>query len=291
MFYQIVKTNKPRVDQIHQIRNLVDAVSAHDGYPIKVYWDVLYKRGGGYISDYFYYQDENLLAVLNLYRFKANMVEISAVTHPSVRRQGHYRYLFNEAMSELKRVNIPNISFICHQNSKSFIDYLAKKNVKFDHSEEQLLATDQFELPESLPISLRLAQKEDLEVMALIHQESFSGSIDNHRRYIASCFEERNYEMWLCMHNGQAIGKLHLYFNDFNEVLIHDLGMLKDFRRQGLGMLMLKDITRKLFERSYPKVFADIYTHDAGVVDYYKKCGFIKSNRYNFYHSLVSRWT
>lgn len=290
MFYQIVKTNKPNVEQIHQIRGLVEAAAQQDGYPIKVYWDVLYKRGGGYISDYFYYEDQTLLAVLNLYRFKANMVEVSGVTHPGIRRRGHYRYLFQEALQELKRVNIPNISLICHQNAKSFIDYIAKKQVKFDHSEEQLLATDQFELPEVIPISMRLAQREDIDVMAHIHQESFAGSLDNHKRYITNCFDERNYEMWLCMHNEQAIGKMHLYFNDFNEVLIHDLGILKEFRRQGLGMFMLKDMTRKLFERGHAKVFADIYTHDAGVVDYYKKCGFIKSNRYNFYHSTLSRW-
>lgn len=312
MTFKISKTNKPTMEEIHQQRELVDVAASRDDYTIKVYWDVLHKRGGTYLSDYYYYIDQQLVGVLNMYRFKSDLVEIAALVHPDFRRQGVYRMLFNEALHELKRVHIERMSFVCHDKAKEFIGYLNRRQVKFDHSEDQILATDKFTLSAEPLVQLRLARREDLDILAIIHQESFGGEIEAHRRYLMNCFDEAHYEIWLCFYHEQAVGKIHLYFNEFNEVLLHDLGIRTEFRRQNLGSAMLLNLVHQLQTEqsasapvgeygirseggltSAPslRILADIYTSDAGVVEFYRRCEFITINRYHFLHSNIVRWT
>jgi N-acetylglutamate synthase-like GNAT family acetyltransferase len=304
MTFKITKTNKPTLDEIRQQRELVDLAANRDDYTIKVYWDVLHKRGGTYLSDYYYYIDQQLVGVMNMYRFKSDLVEIVALVHPDFRRQGVYRMLFNEALQELKRIHIERLSFVCHDKAKEFISYLNRRQVKFDHSEDQILATERFTLPKEPVVQLRLAHREDLDMLAIIHHESFGGEIEAHRRYLMNCFDESHYEIWICYYHDQAVGKIHLYFNEFNEVLIHDLGIRTEFRRQNLGSAMLLNLVQQLQteqSRSAPKseshpgqslrILADIYTSDSGVVEFYRKCEFLTVNRYHFLHSNIVRWT
>jgi ribosomal protein S18 acetylase RimI-like enzyme len=290
MNFQIVKTNKPSIEQITEIRKLYELARAADDCAIKIYWDILHKRGGNYISDYFFYREQQLVTVLNLYRFKPDLVEITALTHPEFRKQGHFRILFQEALQELKRCNILTLAFMVNEKAKNSINFLSRRHAKFDHSEDQIMATPNFTLPENSRVELRLAQKEELDILAKIHFDSFNGDIQNHRQYISKCFTEENYEIWVCLLQGELIGKIHLYYNEFNEVLIHDLGIRKEFRRGGYGTEMLKCLLKILFTKPELIILADIYTKDAGVVEYYRKCEFQWLNRFNFYHSPLSKW-
>ncbi len=289
MRQQIIKTNQLSEQQFSDVYRLVETCTATDGYSIKMYWDIIQKRTGQYYSDYLFYLDEELVAYLALFRFKADAIEIITLVNPMQRRHGLAKKLFTEAFDELKRLQAQQLLIICNRQNQSLLEYLQLQPITFDHSEEQLKVSN-FDIKiENLPaVHLQRAGQQDINELMTIHADCFGGEPISHQAYIQNSLDDPRYKVWLCIHNQQPVGKVHIYVSPTNEVLIHDLGIKSESRLKHMGSAMLLCLLSELKKSGYQYVTADIYSNVPGLIHYYQNCGFSIINQYDFWRIALS---
>src|SRR6266568_4754721 len=112
---QLTKLSRLHKTDLRAIKNLVDFSEQHDGFRIKLYWNILQNRLTQELNDILYFVDGNLVGYLALFTFELDEAEISIVIHPKYRRQGIAKRLMAEALLELQQRRIPKMLWICPQ--------------------------------------------------------------------------------------------------------------------------------------------------------------------------------
>jgi ribosomal protein S18 acetylase RimI-like enzyme len=283
MIKQITKTTKLHKTEYTSVKKLVDIAAVQDKYKIKLYWNILQNRQTQEFNDFFYYVDGNLVGYLALFTFKLDEAEVSAVVHPKFRRQKIFKQLLEEAQLELKKRNISRCLFICHQSSKSLIEYFKNSNAHYVYSQVEMHTTKE-PIIKSLPeIQLRLATADDVALMAKLGSTSFDTPFLEVLQRFLENLRDKNRKAWLLIVNDEYIGKIHVRFEDSRTAFIHDLCILPDYRGKKYATAMILKTMDILRHEGYKHFTLDVECHNEGALKLYEQCGFEVVSAYDFW--------
>jgi ribosomal protein S18 acetylase RimI-like enzyme len=286
---QFTKLSRLHKTDLRSIRNLVDHCLQHDGFRIKLYWNILQDRQTQELNDLFYFVDGNLAGYLAIFTFEADEAEISVTVHPKYRGQGIYKKLVAEALLELKQRRISKCLCICPQGSFINKTYLASSQPHYIFSQIEMRTT---EIPvfEGLPdISLRLAEGGDLPLIAKIGATAFKASFNETLQRFTENMKEKNRKMWLLSTPAlENIGKIHVRYDDNNTAFIHDLCVLLEHRGKRYALAMILKTMQMLRQQSQKTFTLDVECDNEGALKLYDLCGFKSISAYDFWRVSLS---
>lgn len=125
---------------------------------------------------------------------------------------------------------------------------------------------------------IRKARFLDINEIYQIEKELFGESLG--LEFIANDVEQNNHAYYyVCELNAKVVGFISSWVND--NTMILNFGVLKEYRRQGIGDLLLK----KVFDVAQGDITLEVRISNTNAINFYKKRGFkevtIRKNYYS----------
>ena len=281
---QLTKLSRLHKTDFRAVKNLLDRCLQHDGFRVKLYWNILQNRLTQEFNDLFYFIDGNLAGYLALFTFEVDEAEISVMVHPKYRRRGIYKKLMAEAFLELQQRRISKCLCICPRGSVIDENYLRPFQPEYVFSQIEM-STTKVPVFQDLPeVQLRLAQSTDLSLVARIGAAGFASSFSEALQRFHENMQEKNRKIWiLSIPKHEAIGKIHVRYDENNTAFIHDLCILPEYRGKKYALAMILD-TMQMLHQEGKKIFSlDVECDNEGALKLYEKCGFKKVSAYDFW--------
>jgi ribosomal protein S18 acetylase RimI-like enzyme len=270
----LTKTTKLSKNELKEIKNLSIISHKIDGYKSKFYWNILEDRKLPEYDDFLLYVEGNLAAYVGVFAFKEEEVEITAIVHPKHRRQGHFKALLTEVLFELKRRSFQRALLICNREAQVAIQILKKLNTSLSHSEYEMISKIKPSF-ENLPdLELREYVQDDIVELAQMDAVCFNSSLEKMIFRFLNSINEKNRKVYVALHNGEKIGKVHLRFDEKNHAYIHDLCILPVHRRKRLATAMVIKIMDMLDQKKIKSIYLDVEGENTSAIKLYEQCGY-----------------
>ena len=255
-----------------------------DGYVVKNYWHILGERSRDPNAiDFLCFVDDQLVGVVNVFFFSES-IELVVFVDPAFRRQGIAKKLLRVTFSKLRQYVVPNYSYIVPMGCPALIEKCRNEGGQYDHEEVEMIAPAVMPALLAPEISLRQATLADIPQLAIIHEHSFNqpDREQMEKRFAVTMLESYR-KIWLAYHpDGKAIGKLHLR-DDFNRIVLHDVGILPEFRQKHYGRALMLTWLRQ-FASQYDKPIAvEVLGDNTAALRFYERCGFTLTQQYQFW--------
>lgn len=270
----LTKTTKLSKNELKEIRNL--AIISHnvDKFKTKFYWNILEDRKLPEYDDYLLYVEGNLAGYVGVFAFKEEEVELTAIIHPKYRKQGYFKSLLSEIFSDLIRRGFQKCLLICNREAEVANKIVKRLNTSFSHAEYEMVSKRKpaFEnLPE---LELREYVKDDIIDLAQMDAICFNSSLDKMIFRFINSMGEKNRKVYVALHNGEKIGKVHLRFDEKNHAYIHDLCILPPHRRKRLATAMVMKIMEILEQNRIKSIYLDVEGKNESAIKLYEQCGY-----------------
>lgn len=281
---QLTKLSKLHKNDLRIIKNLVDISAQHDGFRVRLYWNILQNRLTQEFNDLLYFMDGNLVGYIGLFTFEVDEAELSIVVHPKYRRQGIGKKLLAEALLELQQRHIPKSLWICPQGSLIDKDYLQPLSPEYTFSQIEMITTQVPEFTDLPEVRLRLATTADLPLIAKIGMIGFQSSYTEALQRFTENMQEKSRKIWLLSTpENENVGKIHVRFDDTHVAFIHDLCVLPEYRGKRLAMAMIVKTMHMLRQEGYKVFTLDVETDNEGALKLYLQCGYQKVSAYDYW--------
>lgn len=256
--------------------------------------DAAQRNDGSGISDineFMYFDAQQLVGYIGIMSFGGGSLELTGMVHPDYRRLGVFSKLHECVLAECRRRNAGNLLLLCDNKSMSGRTFLAKIGAAYKYSEYEMYHTEPSEIPQELlqGVSLRKAVNADAREVARQNaiyfesereQESEEAGFEN--IILPEEEEKRGMTIYIAEKDGQIIGKVHLQL--INGVGgIYGLGILPEYRGQGLGRALLLEAIRKLEDAKADKIMLQVEAKNAMALSLYKSCGFRETSVMDYY--------
>jgi mycothiol synthase len=256
--------------------------------------DAAQRNDGSSISDineFMYFNGQQLVGYIGIMSFGGGSLELTGMVHPDYRRLGVFLKLHELVLAECKRRNVGSLLLLCDNKSTSGRKFLAKNGAVYRYSEYEMYLTKSSEISRELlqGVSLRKAVNADAREIARQNaiyfevgreQESEEAGFEN--IILPEEEEKRGMTIYIAEKDGQIIGKVHLQL--INGVGgIYGLGILPEYRGQGLGRALLLEAIRKLEDAKADKIMLQVEAKNAMALSLYKSCGFRETSVMDYY--------
>lgn len=287
----LIKTlNALHETEIKNIRKLEDICKQQDKLNGDVFIDTSINFNKDIKSAYLLYDEKNeLISFLYMFIPTDKEAEISAFTLPQYRRKGYFQLLLSKAYEELKKYSVPQVLFVCEEQSAAGKNTIEKLNGEYSFTEYVLKYNkDKNQNNNNIKpeIDLREVKREDLEVVIEINQDIFEEDYENTRNMVTNIIESENRIQYIASVNGEYIGAICSGFED-EEVSIFGFGIKKEFRGKGYGKEILNLLLRKLTAQGNDNLTLEVDSNNKIAYNLYKKNGFETKTAFQYYRKSV----
>lgn len=237
------------------------------------------------INELLYYVQDTLVAYIGISSFGgSNVGEVNGMTHPSFRRKGLFKRLFELAMEECKKRKFNNVLLLSDGNSRSGIEFINSVSSEYDFSEYRMKVINKTTLDSISPVRLRKAEKLDGKQIARQNAIFF----DHSEEYEWSSEEDDDLSKntYMVELNEAVIGKIAISYED-NSAFISGFGILPDFRGKGYGKASLKEALRLIDEKDIHNIELDVESKNSNALNLYKACGFKEQSVMSYYKYTI----
>ena len=277
---QIIKTNTPTQDIIQDIKRFEQACKEHDGLRGSISLDYSLNIHPDMMSLFLLYEQEELVSFLSTFVPTGEEAEISACTLPGHRRRGYFGLLLDEAGREAKKYGIRDLLFVCEAQSRDGKSALEALQAEYRFTEYALKyrgPAKGAESPRTPRISLREAEREDLEAVIAMTQAIFNDSPDDARSMTLKAFESKDRVQYIALlkeqSDDQPVGMASV-FTEEGEAWIFGLGILPGYQGKGLGGEMLDLIIVRTKGRGIENISIEVDSTNESAFHLYTKHGF-----------------
>ncbi|HSI67683.1 MAG TPA: GNAT family N-acetyltransferase [Planococcus sp. (in: firmicutes)] len=264
--------------QLSDIEKLQKEVEAHDALELKLNWDML--RARDCIShDFFYYENECLIAFIGLYPF-ASTVEVTGMVKPDERRKGHFTQLFEEAMATVNRIGFKKILLNAPAGSHSAKEFLKKQGATYSFSEHQMHWQPQ-PLEDSSGFTLRKARPGDLDMRVRLDVETFDIPEEDAVATESKIDGDEDTDMLMIDVNDETIGKIRVKRED-GQAWIYGFSILPSHQGQGIGRNVLRHIVKQQSQLGH-SVHLEVEANNARALSLYEAIGFQVVHAQDYY--------
>lgn len=232
------------------------------------------------INEFLYYIDDALVAYLGISCFGGNVAEINGMTHPTWRRKGIFKKLFELAMNECSKRNFNEILLLADGKSDSGIEFIKAVDGEYEVSEYRMEISNKTSLENIHLINLRKAEKSDAKEIG--RQDSIYFYDEKESENLVDEAEIRIETSYMIELNNIAIGKINIKYSE-NSAFISGFGILPEFRCKGYGKVALKEALKLINEKNINKVQLDVSCKNNKALNLYKSCGFEEQSVMNYY--------
>ena len=271
---KLVKATQLDEATLAQVRQLVEQVTAHDGFAPKFYWYSTEHRRNEEFSDFLFYIQSECVAYLALYQFADDEVEVCVAVHPEFRRKGLFNRLWVDATVELHQRGIAKAIFNQHSHDQDNAPKsLAGIGARYFRSEYRYGCSTINQVNHAKPIKLRLADKHDAGTISRIDLACFGGEQDDLMARIDELLDEPGRSIYLAEdEQGNVVGKLHVLQRE--HAMLHDFCVLPKYHDQGYEQAILQQVTTQLLAEKNSAVMIETISDDYSSNKLYQSCGF-----------------
>ncbi len=231
-------------------------------------------------NEFFYYFEDLLIGYLGIFTFGGEKAELTGMVHPSYRRKGIFKRLFNLAIEECKRRNYKKILLVCDNRSSSGLEFIKATGAVYAFSEYEMRMDNKGVSQEEKSILLRKARNSDAGEIA--RQNSICFGITSGIAIMPEDSEKENIITYMIELNSQIIGKIRVEVNR-NKGLICGFAILPEFRKQGYGKQALKSAINQLNKNEIYDVALEVEVKNINALNLYKSCGFVEESVTDYY--------
>ena len=238
------------------------------------------------INEFLYYIDDVLVAYLGISCFGGKVAEINGMTHPTWRRKGIFKKLFELGMNECSKRNFNEILLLVDGKSDSGIEFIKAIGGQYEVSEYRMEIYNKTSSENINFINLRKAEKSDMKEVGrqdaiFFYDEKESENLVDEAE-IRDDAEVRIETSYMIELNNDIIGKLNIEYND-NSAFISGFGILPEFRGKGYGKIALKEALKLINEKNINQVGLDVSCKNDTALNLYKSCGFEEKSVMDYY--------
>lgn len=124
-------------------------------------------------------------------------------------------------------------------------------------------------------IEIRRIESGDLKQIYKLGSEIFSGETCGTRDFLRDVVATEGYHFGAFL-NGKLIGSILAKIDEFPRIWLMFFGIKEEFRRNGLGGKLLKEVENNAKKDKYTLIYTDFAPHEHMAEGFYRKNGFIK---------------
>lgn len=287
----MIQQSLTKFSSLKPFYELAERCRAVDGYPVKLYWNLLEgRRHDPQALDYVYFAENNPtkpVGLLSVYYFQ-DAVEITAMVDPDYRNRGIFNQLLENAFKVLRLYYVKSYMLICHAKAHDLNTKCAMKGGVLHHSEIEMQGPRSLTCTSQQIITLQRGKPVDLDILIEIHQACFPGSLASIKERLNLMLSEPNRQTWLAKNaEGKWVGKLHMR-EDETAIFLHDLGVTPAFQRQGYAKSLLYAWYQQYTFPTNKPILVDVLGDNEAALKLYLACGFTVTSHYNFWEFKLS---
>jgi ribosomal protein S18 acetylase RimI-like enzyme len=273
---EIKKTNKINVDMAQSIRRLESIVSKHDHLRSSMSLEFGMNQLSDMPNTFLLYDENDLISVMTIFMPTLKTAEIYAMTHPSYRKLGYFKKLYNEVLKTLKPYVPLDILFICESQSRDGLACLNKLGASFSFTEYSMhyIATPS-NIPKLEPTDLWVgrALPLDLEDLVVLSQRIFNNTEDDARRLIHKSMSSEHKIQYLASLNGIIVG-MGAVSLESPSCYIVGIGIDPEYRGRGYGKTLIKKIMIEQIMQGNTDLLIEVDSNNDIAYQIYLKTGF-----------------
>ncbi len=230
-----------------------------------------------------------LVAVLTIFAPSLDELELVGLTHPSQRRNGHFRALVRAAAELARSFSIPDLLFSCERTSNSGVAAVQVLGAQLDFTEYRL-RLDQSKFASQRPVpdglTLREATPDDLEDMCAVSSVAFSEPPEQTRRFLMRAMEAPNRTQYIVHQNEVPAGIGAIGYEE-GEATVFGLAVSPELQNRGIGRGMLALILRDVIARGVEDIAIEVDSTNARALHLYLSSGFTEEVVNDYYRLPV----
>lgn len=265
--------------QLGDIKKLQLVCEQEEAIHLKLNWEMLELRNDQEQTDFFHYENEELVGFIGLYGF-GNKVEVCGMVHPHYRRKGIFTRLLDEALTEIKRQEAEVVLLNGPANSSSAQGFLRTVPCQLAFSEYQMKWSE-MDLGEVEQVLVRKSTATDLETEIQLDVECFGFKEEEARKYNTRIRKENTQSYYIIEEDQQPVGKIRVQHLN-GEAWIYGFAIFPKYQGKGIGRRVLKRVIREQHALGYP-IFLEVETKNANALKLYQSCGFNTIDGQDYY--------
>lgn len=275
--------------QLQDLMKLQQRCEAADQIALKLNWDMLKNRKQEEQLDFTFYEQEELIGFLGVYRWD-NQVEVCGMVHPDYRRRGVFTQLWQQAVTQVKQQPYEELLLNTPAASPSGQAFIASLAAAYHHSEYQMkwvdrsaasLPSEASEGSPSQEITLRPAVAEDLETMVQLDVDGFQQDENSARLMTEAVLSEDHQNPMIIEKDGAVVGKITITY-DSSITWIYAFVMKAELRGQGIGRAALNQIIARERWKS-KQLWIEVAAENPRALKLYESCGFVIQEQQDYY--------
>lgn len=280
----------PRLEQaqIEEVRGLTDLCNRHDGLDLKINWELLATRDGDRPSDFFVHAGDVLVAYAALDGF-GGAYETTGMVHPSWRRRGIFRRLFEAVRAEARARRAAEWLLVCERASTTGQSWVRAGGATYRFSEFHMKRSTEGSppLPPTEPgFRLEQAGLAELEALVDLDAEAFGGSLDDIRRRVERDLGEAGSRIFMAWSGDVSVGKVGVLTEEAGHYL-RAVAVRRDLRGRGYGRQILSAVLGMLTAEGTRRVSLDVETENDNALRLYQSCGLRTTNIYDYFAAEI----
>lgn len=266
-------------NQLSQIKTLQEICEKTDLIKLKLNWNTLTSRTKTEKSDFLFYDKEQVVGFLALYKFGPKY-EICGMVHPDFRRQGIFTKLLNEALPLISSESL--ILLNAPAKSESAKAWLNTINSEYSFSEYQMKWNHQQIEPYHSTIQLRKAISSDIEIATKLDVECFGLTEHDAIEFNQRNIEENKVINYMIDKENQTVGKIRVLRRD-KESWLYGFAVFPIHQGKGFGKSALLQ-TVHLEENTGNQIYLEVEIKNLHAMKLYTDCGFEPIEIQDYYH-------
>ncbi len=270
---------------IADLKELIAACKAVDGYVPMLYWEVL-KLKRDIPGDYCLYQNNKMIGYLSTFNFEDPLIEVSFAIHPDFRNQSLFEELLEYARDHLQMMHYDALLLSTGEQDSVLVNTFTRLGSKKTHT-EYILTRDNVgaeEIYASDPIELVLGQKKDDGArLAEVHARCFDSDLDLMTERFTKTIAMSNRRCFLALHHGEAIGAAHVRIDGSGSACLHDISIVPEKQNFGFGLQLLKLVLNTLIADGQTRFHMIVAADNQRALQLYQRCHFTVEQAYQFW--------
>lgn len=281
-FGQITKMNDFTEQHIKPIRELEEYCKIFDQSSLRVGIDSLKEKDGD--EAYLCHLNDQLIGFLSWYSSDGAEANVNAMVHPEQRRQGVYRTLLRQALTEMHSHDIQTCRFRIPADSQPGLDCICAMGASLNSSEFTMKISQLSDVRDegSQRITLRTADDRDVEFMVRCLAEAFGDTEVWTRNYLSRTTEATRVT-YIAMKGTSPIGIIRVNHLNSATAVIHDFSVLPACQGRGYGREILMKTVALLLEQKKTQIRLGVVTENRHALQLYQTVGFGIVAEYQYY--------
>lgn len=284
----------PRVPEAieQSVRALETICKAHDHLAGKLYLDPSLNMTPETPILLVLYEEDTLSGAMSFFAPTSDEAEIVSLTHPSYRNRGIFRALTTAAAEHAKALGIPDLLFVCEQQSADGLLALKAMGTQPDHIEYALRYNT--DLPPnfaSIPAGLTLhrAKEADLGALIRISSESFSEEPERAEHFMTLALTSETRKQYFVRLNGEPVGIGSLGYEG-DEATIYGLGVLTNLQNKGIGRGIVALLLQEMLSKGTKDILIEVDSTNPRALHLYRTSGFEPEAIYHYFRAPVQQF-